>query len=206
MLTSLTWGTTQVEVAESTDGLRRGLRSVLVIGASGGVGSFAVQLARSAGAEITGVCSTGNDEVRALGADHVIDYTRQEITDGGRQYDVILDTGGNRRLSQLRRTLTPRGRLVIVGGENGGRWLGGTDRQIRAQLLSIFVGQQLGTFINRENARDLIMLRAEIEAGTLTPVVDRSYPLDEAPAAIRHLFDGHSRGKIVIAVHDPDEV
>src|SRR5690242_12502429 len=111
---------------------------VLIIGASGGVGSFAVQLAKSAGAEVTGVCSSGKvDEVRALGADHVVDYTRQEVTDGRQHYDVILDIGGNRRLSLLRRTLTPRGRLVIVGSENGGRWLGGTDRQIRARLLSL---------------------------------------------------------------------
>jgi NADPH:quinone reductase-like Zn-dependent oxidoreductase len=178
---------------------------VLIIGASGGVGSFAVQLARSAGAEITGVCSTGKvDEVRALGADHVIDYTREEVTDGRRRYDVILDIGGNRPLSQLRRALTPRGRLVIVGGENGGRWLGGTDRQIRARLLSIFVRQQLGTFINKENAPDLITLREIIDAGTLRSVVDRAYPLDDVPAAIRYLLDGHTRGKIVIAIHDAD--
>ena len=178
---------------------------VLIIGASGGVGSFAVQLAKSAGGEVTGVCSTGKvDEVRALGADHVIDYTREELTAGNRRYDVILDIGGNRRLSQLRRMLTPRGRLVIVGGETGGRWLGGTDRQIRARLLSIFVGQQLGTFINKENAPDLITLREMIEAGTLTPAVDRTYPLNDVPAAIRHLLDGHARGKIVIGVHDAD--
>src|SRR4051795_8458856 len=199
-------GLTALQAVRDHARIRPGER-VLIIGASGGVGTFAVQLAKSAGAEVTGVCSTGKvDEVRALGADHVIDYTREEITDGGRRYDVILDIGGNRRLSQLRRTLTPRGRLVIVGGENGGRWLGGTDRQIRARVLSIFVGQQLGTFINRENARDLIALREMIKAGTLTPVVDRSSPLDKAPAAIRYLLDGHSRGKTVIAVHDPDEI
>ncbi|MGY1696069.1 NAD(P)-dependent alcohol dehydrogenase [Geodermatophilus sp. SYSU D00814] len=178
---------------------------VLVIGASGGVGSFAVQLAKSAGAEVTGVSSTGKvDEVRALGADHVLDYTREDITDGRRRYDVVLDIGGNRRLSRLRRVLASRGRLVIVGGENGGRWLGGTDRQIRARLLSVFVRQQLGTFINKENARDLHTLREMIDAGTLTPAVDRAYPLDELPAAIRYLLDGHTRGKIVVAVHDPD--
>jgi NADPH:quinone reductase-like Zn-dependent oxidoreductase len=178
---------------------------VLIIGASGGVGSFAVQLSKSAGAEVTGVCSTGKvDEVRALGADHVIDYTREEVTDGRRRYDVILDIGGNRRLSQLRRILTPRGRLVIVGGENGGRWLGGTDRQIRARLLSIFVRQQLGTFINKENARDLITLREMFDTGTLAVAVDRSYPLADVPAAIRHLLDGHTRGKIIILVHGAD--
>jgi NADPH:quinone reductase-like Zn-dependent oxidoreductase len=198
-------GLTALQAVRDHGRIRPG-EHVLIIGASGGVGTFAVQLARSAGAEVTGVCSTGKvDEVRAIGADHVLDYTREEITDGRRRYDVILDIGGNRRLSQLRRTLTPRGRLVIVGGENGGRWLGGTDRQIRARVLSIFVGQQLGTFINRENARDLIALREMIDAGTLTPAVDRSYPLDDVPAAIRYLLDGHSRGKIVIAVHDPAE-
>ena len=178
---------------------------VLINGASGGVGSFAVQLAKSADAEVTGVCSTGKvDEVRALGADHVIDYTREEVTDGRRRYDVILDIGGNRPLSKLRRALTPRGRLVIVGGENGGRWLGGTDRQIRARLLSIFVRQQLGTFINKENARDLITLRELFDTGTLAVAVDRRYPLADVPAAIRYLLDGHTRGKIVILVHDAD--
>lgn len=180
---------------------------VLIIGASGGVGSFAVQLAKSAGAEVTGVCSTGKvDEVRALGTDHVLDYTREDITDGHRRYDVILDIGGNRRLSRLRRALTPRGRLIIVGGENGGRWLGGTDRQIRARLLSLVVRQQLGTFINKENARDLNNLREMIDAGTLAAAVDRSYALDQVPAAIRHLIDGHARGKTVILIHDADPI
>jgi NADPH:quinone reductase-like Zn-dependent oxidoreductase len=178
---------------------------VLILGASGGVGSFAVQLAKSAGAEVTGVCSTGKvDEVRALGADHVLDYTRDDVTDGRRRYDVILDIGGNRPLSQLSRALTSRGRLVIVGGENGGRWLGGTDRQIRARLLSMVVRQQMGTFINKENARDLNTLRDMIDAGTLTPGLDRTYPLQEVPLAIRYLLDGHTRGKIAIAVQDAD--
>src|SRR3954462_7267509 len=137
-------GLTALQAVRDHGRIRPG-EHVLIIGASGGVGTFAVQLARSAGAEVTGVCSTGKvDEVRAIGADHVLDYTREEITDGRRRYDVILDIGGNRRLSQLCRTLTPRGRLVIVGGENGGRWLGGTDRQIRARLLSVFLGQPLG--------------------------------------------------------------
>jgi len=197
-------GLTALQAVRDHGRIRPG-EQVLIIGASGGVGSFAVQLAKSAGAELTGVCSTGKlDEVRALGADHVIDYTREQVTDGCRRYDVILDIGGNRRLSQLRRTLTPRGRLVIVGGETGGRWLGGTDRQIRARVLSIFVRQQLGTFINKENAPDLIALREIIEAGMLSPAVDRTYPLDDVPAAIRHLLDGQARGKIVIGVHNAD--
>ncbi|WP_448627112.1 NAD(P)-dependent alcohol dehydrogenase [Geodermatophilus sp. URMC 64] len=174
---------------------------VLVLGASGGVGSFAVQIAKSFGAEVTGVCSTAKaDAVRALGADHVIDYTRQDATDGRHRYDVVLDTGGNRRLSQLRRALTPRGRLVIVGGETDGRWLGGSDRQIRATLLSAFIGQELGTFVASENAGDLSALRELIEAGTVTPAVDRTYPLTGVAAAIRHLLDGQARGKLVVSV------
>ena len=119
-------------------------QQVLVIGASGGVGTFAVQIAKAYGAEVTGVCSTNKtDLVRSLGADHVIDYTREDITDGDRRYDVILDIGGHRSLTHLRRALTPRGTLVIVGGETGGRWLGGFDRQLRAPLLSLFVSQTL---------------------------------------------------------------
>ena len=174
---------------------------VLIIGASGGVGTFAVQIAKAFGAEVTGVCSTAKVElVRALGADHVVDYTREDFAGGGRRYDVILDIGGNSRLSRLRRALTPRGTLVIVGGETDGRWLGGSDRQIRAMLLSPFVGQKLGTFIASENAADLVALRELIEAGKVTPAVDRTYPLAEAAAAIRHMLDGRARGKVVVAV------
>ena len=176
-------------------------QNVLVIGASGGVGTFAVQIAKAFGADVTGVCSTAKtDLVRALGTDHVIDYTREDFADGEQRYDVIIDTGGNRRLSDLRRALTPRGRLVLVGGETGGRWLGGSERSIRALLLSPLVRQKLGTFIASENAADLIVLRDLIEAGTLAPVVDRTYPLSEAAPAIRHMQEGHARGKVVIAV------
>jgi NADPH:quinone reductase-like Zn-dependent oxidoreductase len=174
---------------------------VLVIGASGGVGSFAVQIAKALGAEVTGVSSGAKaDAVRALGADHVVDYTREDVADGRHRYDVILDIGGNRRLSHLRRALTPRGRLVIVGGETGGRWLDGLDRQFRAALLSPFISQKLGFFIASENARDLVSLRELIESGQVTPAIDRSYPLGETSAAIRHLLDGHARGKVVIEV------
>lgn len=178
---------------------------VLVLGASGGVGSFAVQIAKALGAEVTGVCGTASQEaVRGLGADHVVDYTRQDPTDGTHRYDVILDIAGNRRLSQLRRALTPTGRLVIVGGETGGRWLGGTDRQIRAQLLSLFVGQKLGTFIASENAADLRAMAELVEAGRVRPLIDRTYELPDAAAAVRHQVDGHPRGKIVITVRHPD--
>jgi NADPH:quinone reductase-like Zn-dependent oxidoreductase len=175
--------------------------TVLIIGASGGVGSFAVQLAKAFGAEVTGVASTAKlDMVRALGADSVLDHTREDFADGRRRYDVIVDIGGNARLSRLRRALTPHGRLVIVGGETDGRLLGGSGRQVRAQLLSPFVGQQLGTFIARENAGDLTALRELIEAGAVTSAIDRTYPLTETAAAIRHLLDGQARGKVVIAI------
>jgi NADPH:quinone reductase-like Zn-dependent oxidoreductase len=176
-------------------------QNVVIVGASGGVGSFAVQIAKAFGAEVTGVCSTAKvDLVRALGADHVIDYTSEDFADGQHRYDVILDIGGNRRLSHLRRALTPKGRLVIVGGETDGRWLGGTDRQLRAQVLSLFVSQKLGTFIASENAADLVALADLIEAGTIKAVVDRTYPLSDVAAAIRDLIDGHVRGKIAITV------
>jgi NADPH:quinone reductase-like Zn-dependent oxidoreductase len=176
-------------------------QKVLLVGASGGVGSFAVQIAKAFGAEITGVCSTAKvDAVRALGADHVIDYTIDDFADGTHRYDAILDIGGNRRLSHLRRALTPRGRLVIVGGETDGRWLGGADRQIRALVLSPFVGQKLGTFVASENAEDLIVLRELIEAGKIAPAIDRTYPLGEVAAAVRYMLDGHARGKVVISV------
>jgi NADPH:quinone reductase-like Zn-dependent oxidoreductase len=176
-------------------------QTVLIVGASGGVGSFAVQIAKAFGAEVTGVCSTAKvDLVRALGADHVIDYTREDFADGQHRYDVILDIGGNRRLSHLRRALTPKGRLVIVGGETEGRWLGGTDRQLRARLLTLFVSQKLGTFVASENAADLVALRELIEAGQIKPLIDRTYALREVATAIRDLIDGRARGKIVITV------
>jgi NADPH:quinone reductase-like Zn-dependent oxidoreductase len=176
-------------------------QNVLVVGASGGVGSFAVQIAKGFGADVTGVCSTAKmDLVRSLGADHVVDYTHDDFADGQRRYDVILDVGGTRRLAHLRRALTPRGRLVIVGGENGGRWLGGSDRQVRAMLLSPLVSQKLGTFVASENAEDLTALRELIEAGTVAPAIDRTYPLSEIAAAIRYMQEGRARGKVVISV------
>ena len=174
-------------------------QKVLVIGASGGVGTFAVQIAKAAGAEVTGVSSTAKlDLVRSLGADHVIDYTRDDITAGDHRYDVILDTGGHRPLSQLRRALTPRGTLVIVGSEHGGRWLGGSDRQLRALMLSPFTSQRLTTFICSENTQDLQALTELIESGQVRPVIDRTYPLSQIPQAIQYLRDGHAQGKVVV--------
>jgi NADPH:quinone reductase-like Zn-dependent oxidoreductase len=176
-------------------------QKVLIIGASGGVGTFAVQLAIVFGAEVTAVCSTTKvDMVRSLGADHVIDYTRDDFAAGEQRYDVILDIGGNSSLSRLRRALAPKGTLVIAGGETGGRWLGGTDRQLRALLLSRFVDQKLRTFICSENHEDMLVLKELIEAGKVTPVIDRTYPLTEAPQAIRYLEQGHARGKLVITI------
>jgi NADPH:quinone reductase-like Zn-dependent oxidoreductase len=174
---------------------------VLVIGAAGGVGSFVVQLARAFGAQVTGVCRTTQAElVRSTGADQVIDYTREDVTDGTRHWDLIIDTAGHRSLSQLRRALTPKGTLVIVGSEGRGRWLGGFDRQLRAVALSRFVGQRLRMLSSKPRQQDLQTLRELIEAGKLTPVIDRTYPLREVPEAIRHLVEGHGGGKVVITV------
>ena len=174
---------------------------VLVIGASGGVGTFAVQIARAAGAEVTGVCRTAKmDMVRSLGAHHVIDYTRDDIAAAGHRYDVILDIGGNRSLRHLRALLDRRGTLVIVGGETGGRWLAGSDRQLRALLLSRFTGQTLTTLICSENKPDLLALTSLIESGQIRPVIDRTYPLGQTPAAIQYMRDGHARGKVVISL------
>jgi NADPH:quinone reductase-like Zn-dependent oxidoreductase len=177
-------------------------QKVLVIGAAGGVGTFAVQLAKAFGAGVTGVCSTTKaDLVRSTGADEVIDYTREDFADGVQRYDLILDTAGRRSLSHLRRALTPRGTLVIVGGEGGGRWLGGFDRQIlRAPILSAFVSQTLRPLTSKERSEDLVVLKELIEAGKVTPVIDRTYPLSEVPEAIRYLEEGHARGKVVITV------
>ena len=177
-------------------------QKVLIIGASGGVGTFAVQLAKAFGAEVTGVCSTAKvDLVRSIGADHVIDYTREDFADGQQLYDLILDIGGSRSLSHLRRALTPGGTLVIVGGEDGGRWIGGTVvRDFQALAISRFVRQRLRVFIAKAHYQDLQFLTELIEAGELAPVVDRTYSLTQVPEAIRYLEDGHVRGKVVISV------
>jgi NADPH:quinone reductase-like Zn-dependent oxidoreductase len=177
-------------------------QKVLIIGAAGGVGIFAVQLAAAFGAVVSGVCSgTKVDLVRRIGADEVFDYTREDFADGRNRYDVIVDTAGNRSLSHLRRALAPEGTLVLVGGEGGGRWFGGFDRQIlRAPLLSLFASQTLRPLISKERSEDLVALKELIEAGKVTPIIDRTYPLSEAPEAIRNLAEGHARGKLVISV------
>jgi NADPH:quinone reductase-like Zn-dependent oxidoreductase len=174
-------------------------QKVLVIGASGGVGSYAVQLAKYFGAEVTGVCGTAKaDLVRSIGADHVIDYTQADFADGQRHYDLIFDIGGNSRLSRLRRALTPRGTLVIAGGE-GARWTG-VGRQLRALALSVLIRQRLTMFVSRHRQADLDTLRLLTEGGQIVPVVDRTYPLAETPLAVGRLYAGHARGKIVITV------
>jgi len=176
-------------------------QKVLVIGAAGAVGWFAVQLAKAFGAQVTGVASTTQLElVRSIGADAVIDYTRQDVTDGTRQWDVIIDTGGRRSLSQLRRALTPTGTLVIVGGEGGGRWMGGFLRNLRAPLVSRFVGQRLRMLSSKPGQEDLQVLREFLEAGKLRPLIGRTYPLGEVAEAMRALEAGNTRGKIVITV------
>ncbi|GLV96754.1 NAD(P)-dependent alcohol dehydrogenase [Streptomyces lavendulae] len=177
-------------------------QSVLVLGAAGGVGSYAVQLAKALGAgRVTGTCRPAKaDLVRFLGADEVLDHTREDPVDGSRRHDLIVDTGGNRPIGRLRRALTLRGTLVIVGGEGEGRWTGGTGRQLRAQLLSPFVRHRLCGLAATPRAAELVTLAELIDSGAVTPAVDRSYALDEVPEAIRHLRSGAVRGKLVIRI------
>jgi NADPH:quinone reductase-like Zn-dependent oxidoreductase len=183
---------------QAVRGVKPGQR-VLVIGASGGVGSFAVQLAKAFGAHVTGVCRTKNvDLVRELGADEVVDYTREDFTG---PYDLIIDTGGNRTLGRLRKALAPKGILVIIGAETNAKWTGGIGKaMLRAPLLSLFVSQQLKGQISPERAADFDKLRELIEAGKITPAIERAYPLAQAADAIRHLRTGHPRGKLVITI------
>ncbi len=194
-------GTTALRAVRDVGKVRQG-QTVLVIGASGGVGSLVVQIAKGIGAKVTAVCGTSKaDLVRSIGADDVIDYTLEDFADGSRRWDVIVDTAGRRPLSQLRRALTPKGTLVIVGGDGGGPWTGGFFRGVlRAPLVSLFVGQRLRGLNSKVKQEDLVTLTELIEAGTLTPVIDRAYPLIEAPDAIRYLEQGHTRGKVVITV------
>jgi NADPH:quinone reductase-like Zn-dependent oxidoreductase len=173
---------------------------VLVIGAGGGVGTFAVQIAKAFGAEVTAACGTAKtDLVRAIGADHVLDYTREDPVSGQRRYDAVIDIGGDRPVARLRRALTPKGTLVLTGGA-GGPVLGGMDRNMRAQLLSPFVSQRLTAFIAPESRADLITLGEMADSGAITPAIDRAYPLSQVAAALRYLAEGRARGKVVISV------
>lgn len=174
---------------------------VLITGASGGVGGYAVQLAKAAGAKVTGVASTGKaDLVRELGADHVIDYATQDFADGGERYDVIVDIAGNPSISRLRRSLTPSGTAVITGGEEGGSWTGSLDRQLRAVMLSPFIGQRFAMIVGTQSAADLEYLAGLLEAGKIVPAIDRTYPLAQVPEAMRYFDAGKARGKVVITV------
>jgi NADPH:quinone reductase-like Zn-dependent oxidoreductase len=176
-------------------------QKVLIIGASGGVGTFAVQLGKSFGADVTGLCSTRNlDLVRSIGADHVIDYTKEDFTQSGQKYDLIFQLAGTRSPSDCRRALTSKGKLILSSGESDGRWIGPLDRIIKAVVLSPFVSQRLGPFEAKRSKEDLQILKELIESGKVSPVIDRTYPLSETAEAVRYLEEGHARGKVVIAV------
>jgi NADPH:quinone reductase-like Zn-dependent oxidoreductase len=173
---------------------------VLVNGASGGVGTFAVQIARAFGAEVTGVCSSRNvDLVRSIGAEHVIDYTREDFTSGPRRFDVMIDTAARRSLSDCRRVLTPRGTYVYVG-DSGGHWGGGIGRTLRLVASAPFVSQRLRNFLTSPKREDLMVLNELVDAGKVTPVIDRSYGLSETADAIGYMAEGHARGKVVVTV------
>ncbi|OLC44698.1 MAG: alcohol dehydrogenase [Acidobacteria bacterium 13_1_40CM_65_14] len=176
-------------------------QKVLINGAAGGVGTFAVQIAKSFGAEVTAVCSTRNvDLVRSIGADHVIDYTRDDFTRSAQRYDLIFDCVGNRPLSACRRVMTPKGTFVAVGARPGGRWIGPLPHLLKVLVSSRFVSQNLVFFIASIGTDDLIVLKELIEANKVTPIIDRRYTLSEAPEAIRYLKEGHARGKVVLTV------
>ncbi|HEX5936987.1 MAG TPA: NAD(P)-dependent alcohol dehydrogenase, partial [Actinomycetota bacterium] len=194
-------GLTALQAIRDVAQVRPGQR-VLVVGAGGGVGTLTVQVAKAFGAEVTGVCSGSKAElVRSLGADHVIDYAREDFTDGTLRWDVIVDTAGRRPLARLRRALTRKGTLAIVGGDGGGKWTGGFFRQIlRAPILSLFSGRRMRPVMSKETREDLVALGELVDAGTVMPVVGRTYPLVEASDAIRELERGHALGKIVVTV------
>ncbi len=174
---------------------------VLINGAGGGIGSFAVQIAKAFGAEVTGVCSTSKVErVLGLGADHVVDYTREDFVASGERYDLMLDIPGNRSVRDCRRVLTPRGTYVQIGAPSGGRLLGPLVRTARLMAYSLFVRQSLRTFVSSERRDDLLVLSGLVESGDVTPVIDRTYPLSEVPEAMRYLEEGHAAGKLVIQV------
>jgi NADPH:quinone reductase-like Zn-dependent oxidoreductase len=176
-------------------------QKVLINGASGGVGTFAVQIAKAFGADVTGVCSTRNlAMVRSIGADHVIDYTREDFTQGSLRYDLIVDNVGTHSLLEYRRVLNPRGALVMVGGPNDGRWIGPLSGSIKAMLVAPFVSQKMVFILAQLKQDDLGTLRDLMQTGKLTPVIDRRYKLSETAEAIRYLEEGHARGKVVITL------
>ncbi len=178
-------------------------QKVLINGASGGVGTFAVQIAKTYGAEVTGVCSTRNLEmIKSIGADHVIDYTKEDFTQGSARYDLIIDNVGNHTLSELRHVLTPNGALVMVGGPSDNSWLGPLTRSVNAYFVAPFVSQKLIFMLAQANQDDLNVLRDLMQAGKLTPVIDRRYKLAETAQAISYLERGHARGKVIIAVDE----
>jgi NADPH:quinone reductase-like Zn-dependent oxidoreductase len=183
-------------------------QKVLINGASGGVGTFAVQIAKSFGADVTGVCSTRNiDLVRSIGADHVIDYTKEDFTKSGQRYDVVLDNVGTQPLLGFTRVLNPKGKYVLIGGggPNDAGWIGPLARPIKAMVLSPFVSQQMGMMFADLNKKDLTVLADLMQAGKVTPVIDRTYPLSQVSDAIRYLEQGHARGKVVITLKDTNE-
>ncbi len=193
-------GCTALQGLRAGGELRPG-QKVLILGAAGGVGSYAVQLAKFFGAHVTGVCSAAKHAlVRSLGADAVIDYTREDFTAGSVRYDLIFDLAGNRPLSRLRRVLTPKGTLVLAGGENGGKWLGGLERNLQMLAVAPFTGQKLRGLLATERREDFIYLAELVAAGKITPVIERTFPLAETADAIRHLESGRAQGKIVVTV------
>ena len=195
-----TSATTALQALRDAGRVRAGQR-VLVIGASGGVGSFAVQIAKAFGASVTGVCSTQNvDRVRSLGADDVIDYTREDLAAHEAEFGLIVDTAGNRPLSQLRRLLSPKGTLVIVGAEGGNRWIGAMTRNLRSLAVGPFISQRLVGLFATQKLTDLFTVSELVRRGQVTPLIDRTYPLDQAPDAVRYLSAGHARGKVVVTV------
>ena len=191
---------TALHALREQGGVQEG-QTVLVLGASGGVGTYAVQLAKAFGAHVTGVCSGPKvDLVRSLGADEVLDYTATDPTDGSVRYDLILDIGGNRRLRDLRRALAPEGTLVIVGGEGGGNWFGGIDRPLRAVLWSPVLRQNMRMFVAPERREDLELIAAHVEAGRVVPSIERVVPLEQVAAELQRMEDGAVRGKVVVAI------
>jgi NADPH:quinone reductase-like Zn-dependent oxidoreductase len=193
-------GITAMQAVRDAGEVQAGQR-VLVIGAAGGVGNFAVQLAVAAGATVTGVCSGAKaDFVRTLGATEVVDYAHTDVTAVDRRWDVIIDTAGNRSLSRLRRVLTPAGTLVLVGGESGGAILGGMERVVAALVVNSFTKQRLRGLTSRENAADLAVLAAHADSGAISPAIDTVFPLAEAAAAIDYVIEARARGKVILSL------